>query len=77
MPIENEHIFVILRKYAGRKDITLWQPVNYELNIHGDDAVDPIKELHNELGTSFDGMNKRKYFTDDGGRGGFLFLGQR
>jgi Protein of unknown function (DUF1493) len=40
--------------------------VNLDLNIQGDDANELIDEIHREFGTSFSGMDMRKFFKDEG-----------
>ena len=67
MPDVQDRLIAIIRKLCGRRPtITLDPRVNFDLTIEGDDASDLLDEIHREFGTSFQGMDERKFFKDEG-----------
>jgi hypothetical protein len=66
MSDEHARLIGIVEKISGRRNVTFNNTVNFDLKIEGDDAVDLIENIHREFGSSFNGMDMRKFFKDEG-----------
>jgi Protein of unknown function (DUF1493) len=66
MASEQARLINLIERMSGRRRVRLDDNVNFDLVIEGDDAAELIDAIHKEFGTSFAGMDMRKYFKDEG-----------
>lgn len=59
-------LILLIEELSGRRGVRLDDRLNFDLGVEGDDARDLIEAVYREFGTSFVGMEMRKFFKDEG-----------